>query len=75
MPKIERNQYYETIYKLRRTESQLLAAYARTELMMILPNGWTAFYRLTPREINTKFPSLSVATILREARVEIKETE
>jgi hypothetical protein len=55
--------------KLRRFEAYLLADFARQNKKMDLPSGWLSFYRLTPAEINRRFPVLSVEEIVKEARL------
>jgi hypothetical protein len=65
MGKVSKSAYY----KLRRFEAQMLANYARSDKKMELPNGWVTFYRLTPNEINKKFPALTVEEIIKESRL------
>lgn len=60
-------------YKLSRQEAQVLARYARQQKGMDLPEGWIAFWRLTPPAIAKQYPGLSVPEIVTAARLPISE--
>jgi hypothetical protein len=58
--------------KLGRFEAQLLTDYARSKKGMTL-SGWTMFWRMSPTEINHKYPQLSIDEIIKEARIKTEE--